>query len=292
VIGWLVLAGLLGALLSPAAVWADAFTSWTPGSGGELDPSFDGYIDVPSMNATVPTGSFYVSGWFVDKTAQGWAGADDVQIWLGTMDGGGALVVRAKFAQSRPDVATALGNPYWAASGFNAFVPANALPVGARTLSVYAHTPGKGWWYKQVQLNLSASGTAALGLASSPPPILVIEKPPSGEGVATNPLYSTISGYALDKAGAATGVVGINRVSVYVDNTRENGGRYLGEAVLGQSSQTAKAAYGSTFSNAGWRLDFKPTNFRAGSHTLYIYARSVLTGKEDLETSTFRVVEN
>ena len=36
------------------------------------------------------------------------------------MDGGGKMLARASFAQSRPDVATALGNPYWAASGFTA----------------------------------------------------------------------------------------------------------------------------------------------------------------------------
>jgi hypothetical protein len=126
-----------------------------------LDNTYDGYIDAPQMNATVPTGAFTVAGWFVDKTAQGWAGADDVQIWQGTMDGGGKMLAKAVFAQSRPDVAAATSNPYWAASGFGAVVPAGSLSTGNQTLSVYAHTPGKGWWFKQVNVSVSASRCAS-----------------------------------------------------------------------------------------------------------------------------------
>src|ERR1700730_4691342 len=119
-IAWLGLAGLLGALLGPAVAAADPLTAWTAGPGGILDPTYAGFIDVPAANATVPTGSFTVAGWFVDQTAQGWAGADDVEVWLGTMDGGGKMLAKASIAQSRPDVASATGNPYWVASGFGA----------------------------------------------------------------------------------------------------------------------------------------------------------------------------
>ena len=58
----------------------------------------------------------------LDHTAQGWAGADDVQVWLGTMDGGGRMLAKASFAQNRPDVGAATANPYWSASGFGAGV--------------------------------------------------------------------------------------------------------------------------------------------------------------------------
>src|SRR5579859_1704407 len=156
---WLGLAGLLGALLGPAVVAADPLTSWTAGPGAALDPTYAGFVDVPAMNATVPTGSFTVAGWFVDQTAQGWAGADDVQVWQGTMDGGGKMLAKAVFAQSRPDVASALGNPYYAASGFGARIAGSAVPGGAQTLNVYAHTGGKGWWFKGVGVTGGGSGT-------------------------------------------------------------------------------------------------------------------------------------
>jgi hypothetical protein len=141
-IAWIGLTAVLGAVLGPAAASADPLTSWTAGPGGVLDNTYDGYIDAPQMNATVSTGALTVAGWFVDKTAQGWAGADDVQIWQGTMESGGKMLAKAVFAQSRPVVATATSSPYWAASGFGAVVSAGSLSAGSQTLSVYAHTPG------------------------------------------------------------------------------------------------------------------------------------------------------
>src|SRR5437016_7680811 len=81
-------------------------SGWQPGPGAVLDNTYDGFIDVPSAGATVPgSGSFSVAGWFVDTTAQGWAGADDIQVWLGTMDGGGQMLAKALLGQNRPDVA-------------------------------------------------------------------------------------------------------------------------------------------------------------------------------------------
>src|ERR1700738_3825393 len=79
----------------------------------------------------------------------------------------------ARCSQSRPDVATAEGNPFWAASGFGAVVPVGALSAGAQTLSVYAHTPGKGWWFKQTSVNVSASApaTATAPATSSAPAV-------------------------------------------------------------------------------------------------------------------------
>src|SRR4051794_20755919 len=86
------------ALVTPVAAQS---ADWQPGPGGALDPTYSGFIDAPRGGATVPgSGSFAVAGWFVDRTAQGWAGADDVQVWLGSMDGGGRLLAKALFAQS------------------------------------------------------------------------------------------------------------------------------------------------------------------------------------------------
>jgi hypothetical protein len=200
-VAWLGLIGVLGALLGPAAAFADPVSAWTAGPGAILDPTYDGFIDIPKLNSTVPTGSFTVAGWFVDKTAEGWAGADDLQIWQGTMDGGGKMLTKAIFAQGRPDVAAATGNPYWAASGFGGVVPAGALAAGVQTLSVYAHTPGKGWWYKQVNVTASASAPASAAPAPSATtptvsggalPVLVIEKPTSGENINTHDLWPAV----------------------------------------------------------------------------------------------------
>lgn len=285
-------AGLVAAaLIGPSTVSADTFTSWTGGPGAALDNTYAGFIDQPTMNATVSSAGFTVSGWFVDRQAQGWAGADDIQVWSGTMDGGGALLAKATFAQSRPDVAAALGNGFWAASGFMANV--GPMPTGPLTLSVYAHTPGKGWWYKQVQVTVSSSAPTtapATGTSTSPAPtgnslpVVVIEKPKSGENVLTSTSDYTIQGYALDPTATINqGVAGsgIDRVDVYLNPKDDPNSSFLGTADLGYSDDAAAQKYGGQFSSAGWRLTFKPTRYKVKDYTLYAYAHSAVSGKED-----------
>jgi hypothetical protein len=294
---WLALTGLLAALLGPAAASADTFSSWTPGPDAALDNTYDGFIDTPSMSATVPTGNFTVAGWFVDTTAQGWAGADDIQVWQGTMDGGGNMLAKATIAQSRPDVAAATGNPFWDGSGFGAVVPAGALSAGPQTLSIYAHTGGKGWWYKQVQVNVSSSAPSA----APPPtvsggalPTIVVEQPSSGTNIPTKNTY-TMMGYAVDPAATpdqGSQGSGIDHVYVYMDKEPENGGTFVGDADLAFSDPAAASKFGPQFQNAGWRLTFKPTNFHSGAHQLFVYAHSVVTGKTNLETIGIGIVES
>ncbi|MCA1647674.1 MAG: hypothetical protein LC797_20165 [Chloroflexi bacterium] len=291
---WLSVAALIGTLSAPSAIAADAFSTWTPGPGAVGDNTYVGFIDVPPTNATVPPGSFQVAGWFVDTTAQGWAGADDVQVFQGTLDGDGKMLARATFAQARPDVAAALGNPYWAASGFNAGVPAGALAAGGQTLSVYVHTPGKGWWYKQVQVNVSATATTSAPapiVSGAALPLVVIEKPADGEVVKTSNDY-TIIGYALDRnARPNQGVAGsgIDRVQVYFGAERDNGGRFVGEAELGFNDSIPEGLYGAQFASSGWRLTFKPTQFHVNTYLMFAYARSAVSGQEDSAVRFFAI---
>jgi hypothetical protein len=301
---WLSVGLLVAALLLPAAVAAQV-TTWTGGPGAILDPTYDGFIDAPTNGATVSAGGFAVNGWFVDKTAQGWAGADDVQIWQGTMDGGGKLLAKALFAQNRPDVAKALNNPYWANSGFSANVGSGLLGAGQQTISVYVHTGGKGWWYKQVNVNVSTSAPAAPSTAapstaapapsassSSGLPLVGFVRPKDGETVLTKNDYE-IQGWAIDQAAKPNqGVAGsgIDKVSVYL-GAREDNGTYLGDATLGYSDDTA-AKYGQQFASGGWRLTFKPTQFKANTYLLYAYAHSAVTGKEESANRFFAIREN
>jgi hypothetical protein len=295
-LAWLGLVALLGAVLVPMPAAAQQ-AGWQAGPDAVLDNTYDGYIDSPTANATVSTGGFTVNGWFVDKSADGWAGADDVQVWLGTMDGGGRMLAHAQFAQNRPDVGDATGNPFWSASGFTASIGNGAVPAGSQTLSVYAHTPGNGWWFKQVQANASstAPAPAAAGTVSGgAPPVLVIEEPKGAEIVKTNTDF-TISGYALDPAAnrnQGSQGTGIDRVSVYMDFEKDDPSTtFLGDADLAFSSATARAKYGDQFDPSGWRLTFKPTKFKAKGHQLFVYAHSVVTGKEALELRGFDIRE-
>lgn len=298
---WIGVALLIGAVLAPVPAAADG-GAWTGGPGAAGDNTYAGFIDVPPANATLPSGGFVVAGWFVDKSAEGWAGADDIQVFQGTMDGGGKMLARATIAQNRPDVAGALGNPFWAASGYSAVVPPGQLSPGGQSLSVYAHTPGKGWWLTQTQVNVSPSAAASAPAPAAAPapvvagaalPIVAFEKPKDGEIVPTKNDYELI-GYALDKSAAPNqGVTGsgIDRVQVYIGNDRDNNGIFLGEAQLGYEDSTPVAQYGAQFGSSGWRLTFKPTQFHANTYLLFAYARSAVSGKEDVAQRFFAIHE-
>jgi hypothetical protein len=286
----LLLGVMISALLVPSTSIADPLTSWTAGSGAAGDNTYDGYIDVPTMGASVPSGSFKVSGWFVDKTAAGWSGADNAQVWLGTMDTG-QMLAAASVGVSRPDVAAAAGNPFWNASGFEAFVPAGVLPPGPATLSVYVHTPAKGWWYRQVNVIVSAPPPAAASPnASTQPPIVAFERPRPNEVVVSTGTYE-ISGYALDMHARPDIGSGIGTVTVYMGD-RDNNGTLVGDADLNVDSPVAAGLYGPQFASAGWRLLYEPTHFHTADHVLYAYAVSAVNGKEGVAQRYFTLRES
>ena len=254
---------------------------WQPGPGGILDNTYAGFIDVPSAGSTVPgSGSFTVAGWFVDKTAQGWAGADDVQVWSGTMDGGGKMLAKAVIAQSRPDVASALGNPYYAASGFGAAVAGSAVAAGPQTLIVYVHTGGKGWWWKSLNVVGGGPGTGTAAPASPAPaasapasgaaPTVVVNNPTEGQNV------STKSDYVI--SGSVTGPANIDRIEVWINGERD-------AASARELGTTTPASDGS------WSVTFTPTHFASTHSNLYVYAHDKVTKLETEVVRGFNIVD-
>ena len=270
----LILATCFALVVSTAPPVLAQSSGWQPGPGAVQDNTYQGFIDQPTSGATVPgSGSFLLSGWFVDTTAQGWAGADDVQVWLGTMDGGGTMLAKAAFAESRPDVATALANPYWVASGFVATVPGSAVPAGPQMLDLYVHTPGKGWWFNQVAVTGGGSGapaaaapapSAAAPVVSGGPPQVTVTAPTESEDVnAAGNKDFTIMGKATDPA---NGPGAIDSVDVWIFGERDaSGGTQLGTVQVG--------------SDGSWSLTFKPTKFPSTHTNLYVYAHSKATGQ-------------
>jgi hypothetical protein len=237
---------------------------WAPAAGAVGDNTYEGFIDQPTPGATIGAGaSFTVSGWVVDTTAEGWSGIDGVQVMLGN-----TLLTNAAIALSRPDVAAALENPFYANSGFNGVV-STALPTGAQTLTVVAHTPNKGSWSKQVQVNVSASagptftsGTATTGI------VLKVISPTPDDLVLPND-NGTINGIAYDTRTRAELGVGVDRVSLYLNGARGTpGSQSLGDAVQ---------------NGTNWTLAWQPTRFDGVQHNiLWVYAHSSVTGEEAL----------
>ena len=261
----------------PAALAQSA--GWQPGPSAALDNTYDGYIDIPHAGDSVTgSGSFTVAGWFLDHAAEGWAGADDVQVWLGTMDGGGRMLAKAAFAQNRPDVGAATSNPYWSASGFGAPMAGSAVPAGSQTLNVYAHTPGKGWWFKGVTVTGSGTGVAvpapsAPSAPSAPAaggaPVITILNPTNNQNVSTKSDY-TINGTVSDPAN-------IDRIEVWI---------------FGERNTQYSTLLGTTTPNGGgsWSLTFTPTKFPSTHANLYVYAHN-RAGQETVKNVEINIVD-
>jgi hypothetical protein len=154
IVGYSLVASLLWSVFMPAATGvAHADTAWKAGPGADGADTYMGVIDSPRDGSQLGgPGMLQISGWFVDRTAQGWAGVDDVEVFLGLMNDGGVPLAHALFELPRPDVGAALGNGYWSSSGWSAQAPTSSLFAGSNTLTVYVHAPDKGWWYQQVHV--------------------------------------------------------------------------------------------------------------------------------------------
>lgn len=161
-----VLALALGISTQPAAA-----TPWTPGPEALGEHTLDGYIDVPVARSTIVGGSTgVVSGWVVDRTAEGWPGIDQVHLLAIAPDGGGYDLGMGIVQQQRPDVAEALGNPYFAAAGFVFPQVQWNVPAGPYTLYVRAHTPDKGWWLRSTTITISERPTPTPRPTATPTP--------------------------------------------------------------------------------------------------------------------------
>lgn len=255
---------------------------WQPGPDGTGDNTYVGLVETPTNGSTVSqTNPLSVSGWFVDTTAQGWAGADDVQVFLGAMDSG-KLLGHGSVGVSRPDVGATLGNPYWSSAGWQAIIDPGVLPQGQDALSVYVHTPSKGWWTLPltVAVGQTISSTGEI-LAAAPalqgsPPLVSVGVPAEGQLVSTRTRIFPISGTASDPANG--GARGIDWVEVWFNGeANSDTGVILGVADLA--------------SDGTWSLPFDPGSHLPIPSNLYVYAHSRVTGKKSMVVRHFNLAD-
>lgn len=262
--GLLLVVALSAMLVTSAQAQSLPGGGWSPAAGAVGDNTYLGFIDRPAEGASITAGaSFTVSGWVVDTTAEGWAGIADVQVMLGT-----TVLGHAAVGLSRPDVAAALGNPFFTNSGFNATI-ASGLPGGSQTLTVVAHTPDKGSWSKTVTVNVAGGGAPTVVAQGGTSGIVLRITSPTPDDLIVANNNGLISGIAYDTRTRAETGIGIDRVEAFLDGPRGvAGSQPLGEAVF----------VGDT-----WSIMWKPTQFNhVQHHILWVYARSSVTGEEVL----------
>jgi hypothetical protein len=282
---------LLAAAAGPA--YADQSSPWSPGPNAAGDDTYSGYIDAPiSGTSVLPNSTVTVRGWIVDRTATGWSGIDDVAVYLGYQDQGGALMNHATLALPRDDVAAALGQPYWAASGFSATFSAAALSTGSNLLVVYAHTPDKGWWYKQLQVIVAAPPARAF----ADDPLLIVRTATPSLDVPQSTNNLVLDGYAIDRnmpmnQQLGVGGSGVSSVQAYLDGPKTPGngaGSLIATASMGKENREA-TGFGERFLNSGWEITIHPSDLSVDRHELYIYAESAFWPSETLVVIPFNV---
>jgi hypothetical protein len=268
---------------------ADADSPWIAGQGAVGDDTFAGFIDAPVSGSTVTRNTRVVlQGWVVDRTAVGWSGIDDVQIYLGLPDQGGSLVTHATIGQRRDDVAAALGNGYWADSGFTASFTDNGLVTGSNLITVYAHTPDRGWWYKQVEVRIQPLPD----IAYADDPLLTVREVVPSVDVSQQAPNMTLRGYAIDRnlplnLTLGVGGSGVSRIQIYLDGPRQSG-TFVGDAELGHTDREA-TGFGERFLQSGWELTVHPGEFSIDRHEFFIYAASAYWPNETLVLILFKV---
>lgn len=278
--------------LAPAALpaAADQSSPWLPGPNASGDDTFTGFIDSPAPGSIVPFNStIVVSGWVVDRTAVGWSGIDDVQVYLGLQEQGAPLLARARIGQPRQDVAAVLGNSDFTNAGFSVSFADSGLVTGSNLLTVYAHTPDRGWWFRQVEVQRPA----APDLPYADDPLLVVrEQIPSLNALTQTTMNLTLRGYAIDRnmppsLQLGVGGSGVSTIQFFLDGPRQSG-IGLGTATLGLKNREA-TGFGSRFLTSGWEIVIHPNDWGPDQHQLYIYAVSAYWPNESLLVIPFSV---
>jgi hypothetical protein len=277
----------------PQSAHANAASPWTPAPGASGDDTYVGVIDTPISGSTItPNSMVVVQGWAADQTAAGWSGIDDMQVYLGLQDQGGTLMVRGTVGGRRDDVVSTTGNPYWANSGFSASFAEAGLSIGPNPLTVYVHTPDKGWWYKQVQVTVPAPPDRAF----ADDPLLIVRTADPSLDVPQTASSLILTGYAIDRnlplnQQLGVGGSGVSVVQAYLDGPRNPGngaGTFVGNATLGQKNREA-TGFGDRFLMSGWQLTLHPRDLTVDRHELFIYAESAYWPNETLVVVPFSV---
>ena len=272
---------------------ANAASPWTPGPNASGDDTYVGFVDTPTSGSTsTPNSLIVVQGWAADQTATGWSGIDDMQVYLGLQDQGGTLMVHGTVGGRRDDVVSSTGNAYWANSGFSASFAEAGLSIGPNLLTVYVHTPDKGWWYKQVQVTVPAPPDRAF----ADDPLLIVRTADPSLDVAQTASSLILTGYAIDRNLPLTqqlgvGGSGVSVVQAYLDGPRNPGngsGTFVGNATMGQKNREA-TGFGDRFLMSGWELTLHPRDLTVDKHQLWIYAESAYWPNETLVIVPFTV---
>jgi hypothetical protein len=161
------------------------------------------------------------------------------------------------------DIVRVYHDPHLRASGY--FTPLQTSDGATRDL------PGLPWRFVGLEPPHITAAPVLGQSTGSATTTITIDSPTEGTTV-MNGTQVVVGGWAVDTAGPGTG---IEAVRIYLDNRMDAGGTLLGEATYGKSRPDVATTLGnSAFANSGFDYLWTPRGLSAGSHRLYVHARS------------------
>jgi hypothetical protein len=240
----------------------DTSSQWTPGSDADPTNPLLGQID-PVYSDEVGD-SLAISGWMLDPTATESTGVDSIDVLLGDAASGATRLATARLGLARSDIPGAADNPNFSSAGFTVTIPLSSVPVGLSTVTLVAHSPEHGSWLSTLQVVVPTLGAvlparsvppvvlAPLPVVSTPQAAVEIQAPQPGDSVGRTFIMQLLAPSA-------------DRVDVFLEPGRDQGGRLVGSASVRQLSTTP----------------FRITvSLPPGNHTLSVHAQSTVTGRE------------
>jgi hypothetical protein len=161
-----------------------------------------------------------------------------------------------------------VNNPDWAAAGFSANVPIQSLPQGVSSVTLAAHTVDHGTWLSTVGVVVPNLGPVpARAPVAQPAPVRAAQTivPLRAEVQSPQPGDQVSRGFVVQVLAS-----GADRVDVFLEPDRDQGGRLVGSAVSTSASST------STFK--------VPINVPLDGHTLYVHVSSTASRQEQVLT--------
>jgi hypothetical protein len=231
-------------------------------------------IETPGTGATVAPG-FLVAGYAFDPEAVSGSGVDGVVVYAFHDFGSGEpaiLLGLATYGITREDVGRAFGSGF-TGSGFQ--LATAGLGDGNYRIFAFAHNVATGMYSAYVFVDVTVTGVRAL----------VIEAPAASASVMSS---FEIDGWAID-SGAASGT-GVDAIHLYLSPIgRAEPPIFLGAATYGLPRADIASAYGSRFTNSGFRLT--AGGVRPGSYLLSAFAYSTATGSFSITSTRWFTVD-
>jgi hypothetical protein len=240
---------------------ADASSQWTPGLDADTTNPLIGQVD--SVYGDDLGDSLSITGWVLDPSASESTGVDSVDVLLGDVANGALRLASARLGLARTDIPAAVDNPSLSTAGFTVTLPLSSVPVGLSTVTLVARSSQRGAWLSTLQVVVPTLGTVlparsvppvvvVPAVASAPPATVEIQAPQPGDSVGRTFVLQLLAPNA-------------DRVDVFLEPGRDQGGRLVGSASVGK------------LSNAPFRVT---VSLPPGSHTLSVHAQSTTTGRE------------